>query len=114
MDWKEALLKQSGYSEEELRQAGAESREPVEETPPRKSDTLSIFIEKKGRGGKTATIIAGFTCDEAELREIAARLKTRLGCGGSARGGEILIQGERRQEAAAILRQIGYKVSGAK
>lgn len=73
-------------------------------------DTLTLFYERKGRGGKQATIIAGFTCTEAELKEIASTLKQRLATGGSARGGEILIQGDRRPEAASALRAMGYKV----
>ena len=71
---------------------------------------IEVSIDRKGRKGKTATIAAGFTCDEDELKSIASQLKTKLSTGGSARGGEILIQGERAEEMKKILRDLGYKV----
>lgn len=75
--------------------------------------TLKIFYEKKGRAGKQATIIEGFDPDDnAEAAGTARILKQRIGCGGSARGGEILLQGDRRRQAADLLREMGYKVKG--
>lgn len=71
---------------------------------------LAVSIEKKGRGGKTATIISGFTLTQDELSDVAAQLKSKLGTGGSARGGEILIQGDRREDVMRLLRQMGYKI----
>lgn len=70
---------------------------------------LTIAIEKKGRGGKTATIISGFTESHDEIAALAARLKSRLGTGGSARGGEILIQGDRREQVREFLTKAGYR-----
>lgn len=74
---------------------------------------LTIFYEKKGRSGKPATILTGFNADDAaslrEADELAAALKKRLGCGGSARGGEILLQGDRRQQLKGLLASLGYK-----
>lgn len=75
--------------------------------------TLRMFYEKKGRAGKPATILDGFDPeDDKEALDIARLLKQKLGCGGSARGGEILLQGDRRQQAATLLRGMGYKVKG--
>lgn len=71
---------------------------------------LDIVFEKKGRAGKQATIIAGFDVDDADrLQTVASELKRRLGAGGSARGGEILIQGDRRKDVLKILVEMGYK-----
>ena len=92
-----------------------------EETPARQepeSDTgkniqkekLHIVMEKKGRKGKTDTIIAGFICDDDTLQHTARLLKQRIGTGGSARGGEILLQGDWRQRAAEELRSLGFKI----
>lgn len=75
--------------------------------PPAKLPRLDIILDRK-RAGKTATIIAGFA-DDADIKEIAAQLKQKLGAGGSARGGEILIQGDRRNDAGKILTAMGYK-----
>lgn len=60
-------------------------------------------MERKGRGGKTATIIEGFPGSDSELKALATRLKQQLGVGGSARGGEILIQGDCRQRLRELL-----------
>lgn len=107
MDWKEVL---SGLSD---------SLPAGEETPgvpegatekPKPGGKLHIAVEKKGRKGKTATIIYGFTCEDAELQKTATRLKQSLGIGGSARCGEILLQGEVRERAAEILRSLGYRI----
>lgn len=81
--------------------------------PTAQSSPLLITYERKGRGGKQATIISGFECDDERLRDIASTLKQRLATGGSARGGEILVQGDRRADAAALLRSMGFKVKGA-
>lgn len=73
------------------------------------ADRLDIILEKKGRGGKKATIITGFTGSDSELAELASALKRKLATGGSARGGEILIQGDRRNDVLATLNSLGYK-----
>lgn len=60
---------------------------------------LRVFFERKGRGGKSATIITGFDdLTDDELKAVASKLKQTLGTGGSARGGEILIQGDRQAD----------------
>ncbi len=73
------------------------------------SGRLDIILERKGRAGKTATIITGFTISDDAIADIASRLKRSLGTGGSARGGEILIQGDRRKEVLARLTDLGLK-----
>lgn len=70
---------------------------------------LDIVLEKKGRAGKMATIVTGFIIDDEEVSAIAAKLKSRLGTGGSARGSEILIQGDRRNDVLKLLSEMGYK-----
>ena len=84
--------------------------EIIKEDLPKQTGKLQIAIEKKGRGGKVATIISGFTIDSNELESLAATLKSKLGTGGSARGGEILIQGERREDVRKLLKSLGYKI----
>lgn len=70
---------------------------------------LDVVVERKGRGGKTATIICGFTVGDDSVAEIASRLKRRLGTGGSARGDEILIQGDRAADVLKALSEMGLK-----
>lgn len=108
MDWKDTLhqLQASGNVPEATGETPAEA---PEDRPAHKGK-LHISVEKKGRGGKTATIVYGFTGSDGELQTLARTLRQRLGTGGSARGGEILLQGDRRDDAAVQLRNLGYKV----
>lgn len=70
---------------------------------------LDIIFEKKGRAGKTATIVSGWNGTEEQLLQLASVLKRKLATGGSARGGEILIQGDRRTQLRDLLLDMGYK-----
>lgn len=108
-DWKDALapLAASG----DVPQAAPETPGTMdEESPATKPAILHIAYERKGRKGKPATIVYGFDCPDDELQRVAADLKKRIGVGGSARGGEILLQGDWRQRAADLLREMGFKV----
>ena len=109
-DWKDMLGALRGELDDPVDDlAPVEGEKPVSKKTPGQPP-LIISMEKKGRGGKTATIIEGFLCDQAQLEKVAAEIKKKLGTGGSARGGEILIQGDRRKEVAELLRSMDYKV----
>lgn len=93
---------------------------PVEDTLPSvethegtKADPgrLDIIYERKGRAGKPATIISGFAdgFPDSEIEDLAAAMKKSMGCGGSYRGGEILLQGDRRNQAMQYLTKSGFK-----
>jgi len=70
---------------------------------------VDVKMERKGRAGKTATLITGWNLPDDELLRVAARLKKQLGTGGSARGGDILIQGDRRKDVLNALTAMGVK-----
>lgn len=73
---------------------------------------LIIRLETKGRKGKPATIVSGLSQLEPDrVGQIAAELKKRLATGGSYRGDEILIQGDRRLDVADALRSMGFKTN---
>lgn len=72
---------------------------------------LRVGIERKGRGGKTATLVKGFVGTDDDLQALAKQLKTRCGTGGSAKDGEIIIQGELKEKIVAILQSLGYSNS---
>lgn len=112
IDWKDALanLKDSGAIPEASEPTAEESTAASEPTAPTRKEKLNIVVERKGRKGKTATIIEGFLCSDDELDSVAQMLKKKIGTGGSARGGEILLQGEWRERAAEILRKEGYRI----
>ena len=71
---------------------------------------VRVIIEKKHRGGKTATIIKGLeTLAEEELNGMAKSLKQTCGVGGSAKDGEIILQGDQVEKAIDFLIRQGYK-----
>ncbi len=73
-----------------------------------KSQKLRVRIEKNGRGGKTVTIVSGFVGREDDLKELGKVLKSKCGVGGSAKDGEVLVQGDFKQRVIEILRTLGY------
>ena len=69
---------------------------------------LRVRIERKGRGGKTVTIVSGFVGSDDDLEALAKKLKSKLGTGGSAKDGMIIIQGEVRDRLVDVLIKEGY------
>ena len=69
---------------------------------------LIVGIDRRNRGGKQVTLITGFVGTEEDLKALAKTLKTKLGVGGSAKEGEITIQGDFREKVTDLLKQLGY------
>ena len=80
----------------------------AEETLPNHQQPLRVRIEKNHRGGKTVTIVDGFTGQEKDLEALGKILKTKCGTGGSVKDGLILIQGEHREHVIKLLREMKY------
>ncbi len=70
---------------------------------------LRIWLEKNHRGGKTATVIKGFIGSEKDLDDLGKTLKQKCGTGGTAKEGEIIIQGDHRDKIFELLMKMGYK-----
>lgn len=87
------------------------SYEKIEEevdTLPKNKQKLRVSIEKKGRGGKTVTIIKGFIGNDEDLKELSKLLKIKCGVGGSTKDGDIIIQGDFKQRIIDLLKTDGY------
>lgn len=72
---------------------------------------LKIWLETKHRGGKTASVISGFIGTNDDLEALGKNLKNTCGTGGSAKDGEIIIQGDHREKILQWLLKNGYKQS---
>lgn len=70
---------------------------------------LRVHMEKKGRKGKPVSIVTGFVGTEADLTDLARTLKTKCGIGGSAKDGEIILQGTMTDKIVAVLQKLGYQ-----
>lgn len=69
-----------------------------------------VSLDKSGRAGKAVSMVEGFAGPASELENLARELKNLCGTGGSAKEGEILIQGDQRSKIAAFLEKKGAKV----
>ncbi|MDN0052255.1 translation initiation factor [Bacteroides caecigallinarum] len=78
------------------------------ETIEKNKQKLRVSIEKKGRGGKTVTLITGFVGKDDDLKELGKILKTKCGVGGSTKDGKIIIQGDFKQRIIELLKAEGY------
>ena len=104
-DWKERLNVVYSTNPDFSYDTG-EQEEP--ETLPKNTQKLRVRIEKNHRGGKTVTIIRGFVGTDDNLKALAKLLKTRCGVGGSAKEGEIIIQGDFKPKVIELLIKEGY------
>ncbi len=88
-----------------------EENNPEEDTLPLHQQKLRIRLETKHRGGKAATLISGFVGTNIDIENLAKQLKSHCGTGGTAKDGEILIQGDNKEKVKTYLIKLGYKDS---
>ena len=77
---------------------------------PQGDGIVRIQRQTSGRKGKGVCLITGLDLDDAELNKLAAELKKKCGCGGSAKEGVIEIQGDKRDLLKTLLEAKSYKV----
>lgn len=82
--------------------------EDIKSTLPKEKQLLRISLDKRNRKGKAVTLITGFTGTEDDLQELGKLLKMKCGVGGSAKEGEIIVQGDHREKVLDILQKEGY------
>jgi len=104
-DWKKRLdIVYSTNPDYHYNQEGQEEQE----TLPNEKQLLRVSLDKRNRKGKAVTLVTGFTGSDEELQELGKLLKSKCGVGGSAKEGEVLIQGDHREKVLAILQKEGY------
>ena len=79
-----------------------------QETLEPSKQNLKVWIDKKQRGGKVVSLIQGFIGNNDDLKSLASDLKSLCGVGGSAKNGEIIIQGDHRDKIVEYLHKKGY------
>ena len=80
-----------------------------EETLEPQQQPFRIWLDRKMRKGKEVTLIKGFVGSEEDLKALGKTLKQHCGSGGTAKDGEILIQGDHRKKVLDYLQKQGYK-----
>lgn len=105
-DWKKRLGVVYSTNADFAYEEAAE--EEVETLVPEKQK-LTVTIDRRNRGGKQVTLVSGFVGSEDDLKELGKTLKVKCGVGGSAKDGEITVQGDLRDKVVAILQSMGYK-----
>ena len=106
-DWKSRLG--VVYSTNPEYQYDHDKEEEPESLPPQQQN-LIVSLDRKQRKGKAVTLISGFVGKEEDLEALAKKLKTKFGVGGSAKDGEVIIQGDFVVRTMELLKAEGYKV----
>lgn len=77
-------------------------------TPEPGRQRLVVTIDRRQRAGKQVTLVSGFVGAQEDLEALGKTLKVKCGVGGSAKDGQITIQGDLRDKVTALLQSMGY------
>ena len=104
-DWKDRL--NVVYSTNPNFQYETGNTEEAETLSPNQQK-LRVQLDRKNRGGKVVTLVTGFVGTDDDLKELGRMLKSKCGVGGSAKDGEIIVQGDFKQKVIELLKKEGY------
>ena len=104
-DWKKRL--NVVYSTDPDFRYRTEEETGTDTLPPARQ-RLKVWLDRKRRAGKQVTLVTGYVGTEDDLKELCRELKSKCGVGGSAKDGEILIQGDFRDRVLDLLLKAGY------
>ncbi|MGM9741485.1 MAG: translation initiation factor [Candidatus Cryptobacteroides sp.] len=85
-----------------------QATEPEEETLPPSKQRLVVTIDRRCRAGKQVTLVSGFRGRDEDLKALGKTLKVKCGVGGTAKDGEITVQGDLRDKVTSLLNSMGY------
>jgi translation initiation factor 1 len=89
-------------------------RNPAAPLPTRQQNIpVLVALERKGRGGKTVSVIKQVMSPPQGKQALLKLLKTKLGTGGALKDDTIEIQGDHRDAIVAMLNDLGYKAKRA-
>ena len=106
-DWKKRLGVVYSTNPDFQYDGGEDSSEAETLEPGRQK--LVVTIDRSGRAGKQVTLVRGFVGTAEDLAALGKTLKVKCGVGGTAKDGEITIQGDLRQKVTDLLIAMGYK-----
>jgi translation initiation factor 1 len=75
-----------------------------------KGKAVRVYLDSKGRKGKTVTIVAGLQHNPQTMEMLGRLLKQHCGAGGTVKEGFIEVQGDHRTRVASHLQTLGYVV----
>lgn len=90
----------------------APSNTPPSNTPPAPREQ-QVRVRRERRRGKWSTVVAGVEADAAGLKQLLSELRTKLGSGGGVTDGELILQGDHRDQVVAHLATLGYRAKAA-
>jgi translation initiation factor 1 len=95
-------------SQDKSRAGSSQQRDKIEN--PRNRGRVDLKRTTAGRGGKTVTIVTGFTgIGLPEKESLCKKMRNACGCGGTVKDGDIEIQGDQREKIASILAAAGFR-----
>jgi translation initiation factor 1 len=108
-DWKASRLVYSTDSASVTPPAVAKPDSVTPASKPLERQKVLVKLDRKGRRGKSVTLVEGIVADAAALEAVAKKLKAACGSGGTVKEGRIELQGEHREKVLALLTELGYR-----